>query len=107
MRSTGSQNLKTTKSSYNTDDKINTLNKESMLKTESSLLSLKEWQRIDLATAGDKQELSHHLYWCGWLAPPKRQGLDRSSLELSTRKSESDWEARGDEGSRGWAESNP
>ena len=62
MRSTGSQNLKTTKSSYNTDDNINTLNNQSMLKTESCLLSLKEWQRIDLATAGDKQELFHHLY---------------------------------------------
>lgn len=62
MRSTGSQNLKTTKSSYNTDDNINTLNKESMLKTESCLLSLKEWQRIDLAAAGDKQELFQHLY---------------------------------------------
>ena len=36
-----------------------------MLKTESRLLSLKEWQRIDLATAGDKQELFHHLYSCG------------------------------------------
>lgn len=62
MRSTGSQNLKTTKSSYNTDDNINTLNNQSMLKTEFCLLSLKEWQRIDLATAGDKQELFHHLY---------------------------------------------